>query len=163
MAESAERAPEAYRHLRPRSHRRRAQFPHPPISSGSSDLIQREPGLGYLAELRGFREVEFPDRKAPAVFRIICLGDSWTFGHNVAQDEAYPQRLRALLKQEFPEANFEILNIGVPGYSSYQGVKLLKRFTTLEPDVVVIAYAINDLGMTGFHAEDISAVKVVKK
>lgn len=111
----------------------------------------------------GFREVEFPDRKAPAVFRIICLGDSWTFGHNVAQDEAYPQRLRALLKQEFPEANFEILNIGVPGYSSYQGVKLLKRFTTLEPDVVVIAYAINDLGMTGFHAEDISAVKVVKK
>lgn len=61
---------------------------------------------------QGFRDVEFPRVKPSSVFRIICIGDSWTFGANVGQNEAYPQRLGTLLGQEFPEADFEVLNLG---------------------------------------------------
>ena len=61
----------------------------------------------------GFRDVEFSEGKASSTFRIICLGDSWTFGTNVGQRESYPQQLQALLRREFPETNVEVLNLGV--------------------------------------------------
>jgi hypothetical protein len=47
----------------------------------------------------GFRDGEFPKLKPPSAFRIICLGDSWTFGANVGQQDACPQRPQALLRE----------------------------------------------------------------
>ena len=68
----------------------------------------------------GFREVELTP-KAPGAFRIVCMGDSWTFGANVGQDESYPARLRSLLAGAAPAGQFEVLNLGVLGYTSFQG------------------------------------------
>lgn len=105
----------------------------------------------------GFRDVEFTREKAPAAFRIVCLGDSWTFGANVDQQDAYPQRLGALLKQEFPRANFEVLNLGVFAYTSHQGLALLTReITRLEPDIVLIGFAMNDSSVAGYRDKDMS-------
>ncbi len=48
----------------------------------------------------------FPQRgdvapaKRPGVLRIACIGDSWTFGMNVNQDQTYPARLEALLSRK---------------------------------------------------------------
>ncbi len=106
----------------------------------------------------GFRDGEFPRAKPPSVFRILCLGDSWTFGANVEQERAYPQQLRALLAREFPGANFEVLNLGVLGYSSYQGLELLRRRgVTMTSDLVVIGFAMNDAKMAGYRDKDIPA------
>jgi lysophospholipase L1-like esterase len=103
----------------------------------------------------GFRDLESPREKPPSAFRIVCLGDSWTFGMNVGQSQAYPQRLGAALHQEFPNATFEVLNRGVLGYSSYQGKELLRtRVLGLHPDVVVIAYAMNDATVIGRRDKD---------
>jgi lysophospholipase L1-like esterase len=98
----------------------------------------------------GFRDAEFPDDKPASAFRIVCLGDSWTFGMNVDQADAYPQRLRTLLRGQFPEADFGVFNCGVLGYSSFQGLKLLqKTILDLRPDVVVIGCAMNDSKFLG--------------
>ncbi len=106
----------------------------------------------------GFRDVEFREKGPARSFRILCLGDSWTFGANVGQDQAYPARLAALLQGEFPEAGFEVLNLGVLGYSSFQGLELLKqRIDALAPDLVVIAYAMNDSAVSGWRDEDARA------
>lgn len=106
----------------------------------------------------GFRNAEFPSAKSSSAFRIICLGDSWTFGANVGQDQTYAQRLRVLLEKEFPGLNFEVFNFGVLGYSSYQGLELLKRkIIDLEPDAVVIAFAMNDGSAAGYHDKDMAA------
>lgn len=105
----------------------------------------------------GFRDREISSRKPPSVFRIVCLGDSWTFGMNVSQDQAYPQRLSAALQQQFPRATFEVLNRGVLGYSSYQGAQLLRnRILDLDPDVVVIGYAMNDSKVVGYRDKDLA-------
>ncbi|NIM98555.1 MAG: hypothetical protein GTO24_10885, partial [candidate division Zixibacteria bacterium] len=104
---------------------------------------------------QGFRDVEFPESKPLSAFRIICLGDSWTFGANVGQEETYPQRLRALLRREFPTAHFEVFNLGVLGYSSYQGLELLKSaLIDFGPDLVVIAFAMNDSSVAGYRDKD---------
>src|SRR3989442_549915 len=108
----------------------------------------------------GFRDEDFPKRKSPAAFRIICLGDSWTFGANVGQEEAYPQRLKALLRQEFPKANFEVFNLGVLGYSSYQGLELVRKTAIkMQPDMLTIAYAWNDDSQAGFHDKEMANYK----
>ena len=119
------------------------------------DSLKANPVWGISTNSEGFRDAEFPKNKSLSAFRIICLGDSWTFGSNVGQNEAYPQRLRALLRQEFPEANFEVFNLGVLGYASYNGLKLLKtRAINLDPDFVVLAFAMNEPGMAGYQEKN---------
>src|SRR5258707_2149824 len=56
----------------------------------------------------GFRDAELPEEKPTSVFRFVCMGDSWTFGTNVGQADAYPQRLATLLASELSEAHFEL-------------------------------------------------------
>jgi lysophospholipase L1-like esterase len=103
----------------------------------------------------GFRNKEFPNQKTASVFRIICLGDSWTFGSNVNQEDAYPQQLRTLLKREFPMADFEVFNLGVMSYSSYQGLKLLKKkISELDPNLLIVGFAMNDASVPGYRDKD---------
>jgi lysophospholipase L1-like esterase len=97
----------------------------------------------------GFRDAEYPKTKAPGVLRIVSLGDSWTFGAGVTHDETYPERMRVLLSQEFPQTNFQVFNLGVVGFSSFQGLEMLRRTLHFEPDVVMIAFGMNDSRVGG--------------
>ncbi len=127
------------------------------------DFVQHNPVWEISLNSLGFRDVEFQRKKPPSVFRIICLGDSWTFGANVGQDQAYPQQLSRLLQYEFPEADFEVLNLGVLGYSSFQGMDLLKLTAfDLDPDFIVIAFAMNDSSMAGYRDKDMPNYKEIK-
>jgi lysophospholipase L1-like esterase len=95
----------------------------------------------------GFRSPEIPAEKAPSVLRILCLGDSQTFGNGVAQEKTYPARLEALLNSRRVGGRVEVVNAGVQGYDPVQEVDLLERAAPLlAPDVVTIAIYLNDVG-----------------
>jgi lysophospholipase L1-like esterase len=124
------------------------------------ESIKSNPVWEVSLNSMGFREKEFSSKKASSTFRIVCIGDSWTFGANVDQKYAYPQRLGALLKQEFPGANFEVLNLGVLAYSSYQGLGLLKTtIGDLAPDMVLIGFGMNDASVAGYRDKDMLGYK----
>jgi lysophospholipase L1-like esterase len=124
------------------------------------ESLRSNPTWDVTLNSRGFRAPEFESPKRPSRLRIVCLGDSWTFGANVGQDDAYPQRLAALARQAFPGADLEVLNLGVLGYSSYQGIEVLRSVgLPLEPDVIVIGYGMNDSSMAGFHDADLRTAK----
>jgi lysophospholipase L1-like esterase len=124
------------------------------------DSLLTNPMLQVSLNSKGFRDEDFPTKTVTS-FRTLCLGDSWTFGWNVSQGQAFPQRLKALLRQEFPGADFEVLNLGVGGYSTYQGLELLKTIgLDLQPDVLVIAFAMNDGLLAGYRDKDIPRQKV---
>jgi lysophospholipase L1-like esterase len=76
----------------------------------------------------------------PGTLRIVCLGDS-----NVALGEdPYPQVLQALLDRERP-GRFEVINAGVPGYTSLQGLRLLEgRVADYAPHLVTVQFGWND-------------------
>ncbi len=94
---------------------------------------------------RGFRQDPFTPSKPASTLRIACLGDSWTFGANVGPTETYPRRLKSLLTRDVPTRRFEVLNLGVLGYSSYQGVALLKsQVVDWSPDVLLVGFGMND-------------------
>lgn len=107
-------------------------------------------GLGS----HGFRTEEFVTQKVGGL-RIACLGDSWTFGANVDQEATYPRQLGERLAKTFPASDIEVLNLGVMGYSSRQGLELLRRTVLgLKPDVVLIGFAMNDSVVAGWHDRD---------
>jgi lysophospholipase L1-like esterase len=124
------------------------------------ESLRSNPTWDVALNSRGFRAPEFDARHRPPRLRIVCLGDSWTFGANVDQDDAYPQRLEALAREAFPGADLEVLNLGVLGYTSYQGIELLRRVAlALHPDVIVIGYGMNDSSIAGFRDADMKPAK----
>ena len=93
----------------------------------------------------GFRGKDFQLEKKPGTYRIICLGDSVTFGWSVADEETYPAQLEKILQEKYPDRDIEVLNLGVTGYTSFQGKKLFLTFAEkLKPDLVIFGFGQND-------------------
>jgi lysophospholipase L1-like esterase len=86
-----------------------------------------------------------PPRPEAAAPLIVALGDSCTFGFRVGEDETYPAQLEASLREHgMPRA--AVMNYGVPGYTSFQGRRLLGEVLARHrPDFVLIAFGANDL------------------
>lgn len=96
----------------------------------------------------GYRTPAFAVRPSPGRTRVIALGDSSTFGWGVEDGDAYPAQLQRALTRE--GGAWEVLNLGVPGYSTFQGRIMLEREALpLAPDVVLWSYLSNDGAMTG--------------
>lgn len=99
--------------------------------------------------------------KAPGVFRIVCLGDSVTFGYRVPPvwpdkpteyDRSwlpYPMLLEKQLRAANPGKSIEVITMAVPGYTSHQGLAWLKRdLETLEPDLLTVSFGWNDVSFS---------------
>jgi hypothetical protein len=70
--------------------------------------------------------------------KIIFIGDSNTFGYRVQTRESFVQVVENLLP------NVNAINLGVPGYSSYQGrVTVEKYVPILKPDLVIVSFKFN--------------------
>jgi hypothetical protein len=68
--------------------------------------------------------------------RVLCLGDSTTYGACVDYEHAYPRVLERLLHKEY--ANVRVLNAGIPGASPRQVKRIFqKHLIHYEPDVVL--------------------------
>lgn len=92
---------------------------------------------------RGFNSPEFDCARKGDAFRVVTLGDSRTMAEGVPFDETYPRRLEALMRRS--GRRVEVLNAGVSGYSSYQGLLTLERdLLPCRPDVVTVLFGIND-------------------
>jgi lysophospholipase L1-like esterase len=109
------------------------------------------------AGLRHPRELE---AKPPGGFRIVCAGDSVTFGYRVptvwadapgaysAGDVPYPRLLEQRLRAANPDREIEVIGLAVPGYSSYQGrLWLARELRRLQPDLVTTLYGWNDVNV----------------
>lgn len=95
----------------------------------------------------GFRDArEYSLDKPANTFRILVLGDSVTFGHGALEDTTYPYLLEQRLKQWRPEVNWQVWNLGVPGYNTRQELAYLERVgPRYKPDLVIIGFFENDL------------------
>ena len=126
------------------------------FSPSAPASLLHNPTWDIAVNSRGFRGAEFDITKPPSRLRIVCLGDSWTFGANVGQSQTYPKQLQNLFDRAFRAADVEVLNLGVLGYSSFQGLELLRRQAlALHPDAVVIGFGMNDSKVSGYRDKDL--------
>ena len=103
--------------------------------------------VDYQVNAAGLRGREVEEEKLPGRRRVAVLGDSITFGYWVADGDAYPRQLEALLRAARPAAEpVEVLNFGVPGYNLEQSLEVLRaRALRFAPDAVVVGLCLNDL------------------
>lgn len=94
--------------------------------------------------LRG-RETEPIGAKEPGTFRILALGDSFTFGVGAGEEETWPARLQEILRSRGMRA--EVLNAGAPGYGIPDEAAWFERWgRPLAPDMILLTVFVgNDL------------------
>ncbi len=95
--------------------------------------------------------------KQAGTIRIVCLGDSVTFGYRVPvvwPDKPteydpewlpFPMLLEKQLRAANPRRNIEVVTMAVPGYTSHQGLQWLRRdISRLKPDLLTVSFGWND-------------------
>ena len=99
--------------------------------------------------------------KPAGTIRIVCLGDSVTFGYRVPpvwpekpkeydpEWQPYPMLLERELRKANPNRSIEVFPMAVPGYTSHQGLAWLRRdIGYLQPDLVIASFGWNDASLS---------------
>lgn len=108
----------------------------------------------------GFRGPEFEPLKPSHVYRVIALGDSFTMGFLVREDQTYPYLLQQI--GQAPQGNqLEVINAGISGYGTENELQLFRtRLVEFQPDMVVLGFVLNDVAGNGVPlAERIAAAE----
>jgi len=91
----------------------------------------------------GFRDYEWNVPKKVGTYRIMCIGDSLTFGNAVRGEDTYPKVLESNLK--VVNKNYEVISTAVGGWATFIELDFLKtEGVKYEPDMVVIGFFMND-------------------
>lgn len=94
----------------------------------------------------GFRGEGLVRPKPPGVFRIACLGGSSTYGTGPSSNETtWPAVLQQRLAEALPGRRIEVLNGGVPTWTTTESlISLQSRVLPYEPDLVLVYHGMND-------------------
>lgn len=90
---------------------------------------------------QGFRG-ETINNKNLYYYKILTIGDSNTLGPATAEDKSWPHYLEELLQKNNKEV--VVMNAGVWGYSSFQGLRRFKELLPYKPNIVLISFGSND-------------------
>jgi len=78
--------------------------------------------------------------------RILCVGDSHTFGAGVFPKDNYPSQLHAVLDARYPEKAFGVFNLGLPGINSAHVARRLEaQLLAIRPAIVLVWVGTNNM------------------
>ena len=99
----------------------------------------------------GLRNREVGQKKDQ--FRILFLGDSLVFDSETTSGLLYTQVVEERLNKENKgKREIEIINAGIPGYTTYQELEFLKvHGLDMNPDLVILGFVFNDLYYKYLH------------
>ena len=99
--------------------------------------------LSYRTNSHGLRGPEIREPKDG--YRIIALGNSCTFGWGVPWGNTWTHNLQQILDSLVPDKKCEVINAGIPGYSTHQAkIYLARELVRLQPDMVLVMLGWND-------------------
>jgi lysophospholipase L1-like esterase len=131
-----------------------------PYSIAANMYFEADPYTGYrlkpggighyqmnipaVANSHGHRDAEVSLQKPAGVFRILVLGDSFTVGANVRQEEAYPKVLEEQLRKVYG-ARIQVVNAGVGGWDPFQYAQYFEHYGyQFAPDLVLIGFFVGN-------------------
>ena len=101
----------------------------------------------------GLRNREVGPKKE-GTYRILFLGDSLIWSGETSSGELYTAVLERRLNAIFSGGarSVEIINAGIPGYTTYQELEFLRIYgMAMQPDLVVLGFVFNDLFYKYLH------------
>jgi lysophospholipase L1-like esterase len=109
-------------------------------------VLVAEAGLQIAAFfMQRSTRAELPVAWVTGNVRVLCLGDSNTYGLWVERSQAYPQQLEREWNERTDSPKLEVLNLGVPGTNSSRLVHALPELLeTFAPDILIIMVGAND-------------------
>ena len=97
-------------------------------SSSQKDFVGQE----YKINSLGFPGGEFKIKKPEGTFRILCLGASTTLAGD------YPEKLKDILRQRYPDKKIEVINCALHGWSTTHNlINYILRLTYLDADLII--------------------------
>jgi len=107
------------------------------------DYLGKDGRVQYRINRHGTRGADFKLARRPGVARVLLLGDSFTFGEGVREEDTFAVRLHTLLAAS---RAVEVINGGVQGYATEHEARwLAHRGLAMRPDVVVLGFVLNDV------------------
>jgi hypothetical protein len=86
----------------------------------------------------GFRDREIPPKTA-GKYRIAIIGDSFTWGQGIEENERFSNLL-----QQFLGPRYEVFNFGIPAHNMPEHLEVLSQVLPVSPDFVLLQLYIND-------------------
>ncbi len=109
----------------------------------SNGFLLWQSKITYRINSHGFRDYEFPVEKNKGLYRIIILGDSYTFGWGLNIEDTYPKVLESLFRNDGYAVY--VINAGVYGYNTQQESLFFKKeLLKYNPNLVIIGFVSND-------------------
>lgn len=105
-------------------------------------LIWRPRKGGEFFNEQGFRGRLLTSSKEPGAARIFAIGDSNTLGWPGPDGPNWPSYLQEILNRNGRPAT--VINAGVYGYTSFQGLRRFQESLAYDPDMVLISFGCND-------------------
>lgn len=94
----------------------------------------------YKAEINslGLRNKEVSVLKSDSIYRILCFGDSWTFGWGTDIENSWPMQLEKYLHEK-RYSKIEVINCASPGqYTTTYKKYMAELVPLLKPDLVLV-------------------------
>jgi lysophospholipase L1-like esterase len=113
-------------------------FRHVRSSGNAGDYFAQAHQPQISTNSLGYREREL-GAKDPGRYRIVAVGDSFTFGQGIEAPERFSNLVEGSLGPRY-----EVLNFGVPGHDMPQHLEVLGQVLPLGPDFVLLQLFIND-------------------
>ena len=118
---------------------------HPYINYYGTQNYRSLDGLNIHNSL-GFRGGEIEKPKPRSVYRIVLIGGSSTYEERVSDwRKDWARQLQNELQKSYNYENIEVINAGLPGWTSFNSlVNLEFKIVDLEPDLIIIYHGVND-------------------
>ena len=92
----------------------------------------------------GFRDSDIVMPKPEGTYRIVCVGASTT-EEGPINALTYPAILETLLNRHFGFDRIDVVNCGISGMNSLKHRMRIADYLALEPDLIVLYNAVNDI------------------
>jgi lysophospholipase L1-like esterase len=94
-------------------------------------------------------------------YNIMFVGDSITLGWGVDFNKSFPYLIKNKLEKENMLRNYSIniFNLGVGNYNIDSYLESIKKYSFLEPDLIVVSLYINDLEKKSYPKDNLKILK----
>ncbi len=115
------------------------------LSGPGKKMWDDRPKPYYSAEdAKTLQDRAYPEKKEAGVYRIAVIGDSFAFAPYMQFDDAFPKRLERWLNLNVGQRRVEVINYGVPRYSTSHELKTTKEALDQQADLVLLQITLND-------------------
>ena len=102
------------------------------------------------------QDYAYSKKKPSGRFRIAVVGDSFTFAPYMQFTDAFPKKLEQMLNLNDVKLRAEVINYGVPAYSTTHEVPVVRKAIEEGADLVLLQITLNDPELKPYTPQEIN-------